>query len=116
VQQECRPARRHVATAPSGTSTTAKLQRPRYDGTPTDAVEVGTIKRAKGLEFKHVLVARVAPDLLAPTDAATDLSDVDRERRDRDRRSLCVAMTRARDELRLGVARLRRRESAVEKA
>jgi hypothetical protein len=76
-----------------------------YDGTPTDAVKVGTIKRAKGLEFKHVLVARVAPDLLAPADAATELSDVNRERRDLDRRSLYVAMTRARDELWVGVAR-----------
>lgn len=73
-----------------------------YDGRPTDAVKVGTIHRAKGLEFKQVLVARTSPQLL---DAApTPLDDSRRERRDLDRRALYVAMTRARDGLWVGVA------------
>jgi superfamily I DNA/RNA helicase len=67
-----------------------------YTGVPVDAVKVGTIKRAKGLEFKAVLVARVQPDLIdAPT--PDDESAVIR------RRELYVGMTRARDHLWLGV-------------
>ena len=74
----------------------------KYDGRPTNAVKVGTIHRAKGLEFKQVVVARTSPQLL---DAAiSSLDDSGRERRDLDRRALYVAMTRARDGLWVGVA------------
>nr|WP_232842367.1 UvrD-helicase domain-containing protein [Terrimesophilobacter mesophilus] len=73
-----------------------------YDGTPTDAVKIGTIKRAKGLEFKQVLVVRTPSRLLQalPADDVTS----DSERSELDRRELYVAMTRARDGLWVGVA------------
>ena len=73
-----------------------------YDGTPKDVVKVGTIKRAKGLEFKQVLVVRTPSRLLQalPADGEAD----DSERRELDRRELYVAMTRARDGLWVGVA------------
>ncbi|WP_243882960.1 nuclease-related domain-containing DEAD/DEAH box helicase [Cellulomonas dongxiuzhuiae] len=69
----------------------------KYDGVPVNRVKVGTIKRAKGLEFKQVLVV----DLVASwiTEKAEELDDVDRERRDFRLRELYVAMTRARDGL-----------------
>jgi len=72
-----------------------------YDGRTTSAVKVGTIKRAKGLEFKQVLVVRAPARLLEPVgmvEAAVA------ERRELDRRELYVAMTRARDGLWVGVA------------
>ncbi len=71
----------------------------KYDGHPVDAVKVGTIKRAKGLEFKQVLVVRARLDLLGGAAADRGADVVDRERRDLDRRELYVAMTRARDGL-----------------
>jgi len=74
----------------------------RYDGRPSNAVKVGTVHRAKGLEFKQVLVARTSPGLLDASISSTD--DASRERRDLDRRALYVAMTRARDGLWVGVA------------
>lgn len=71
-----------------------------YDGTPVAAVKVGTIKRAKGLEFKQVLLAGVRAALLdgqTPTEAAS------LERHELLRRELYVGMTRARDGLWVGV-------------
>jgi len=69
----------------------------QYDGAPVAAVKVGTVKRAKGLEFKHVLIADasddVAPGARPPADPA------ERERWELRRRELYVAMTRARDGL-----------------
>ncbi|WP_434770534.1 hypothetical protein [Curtobacterium flaccumfaciens] len=41
----------------------------KYSGRSSDAVRVGTVKRAKGLDFKQVLLAHVDPRLL---DAAPD--------------------------------------------
>lgn len=95
-----------------------------YDGRSRDRVKVGTVKRAKGLEFKQVLVPSVSPALLAvaqpaepvarpaePTGRPSDRvenpgpasrDEVGRERRERDRRELYVAMTRARDGLWIG--------------
>jgi hypothetical protein len=70
-----------------------------YDGRPVDSVKVGTIKRAKGLEFKQVLLPRVDPALL---DAAAEVPEADRERRELERRELYVGMTRARDGLWVG--------------
>ena len=73
-----------------------------YDGRPVEAIKVGTIKRAKGLEFKQVLVVRTAPRLFEPVPASEDSTET--ERRELDRRELYVAMTRARDGLWVGVA------------
>jgi hypothetical protein len=73
-----------------------------YDGHMSSSVKVGTIKRAKGLEFKQVLVVRTPAQLL---DAASDQVEAAiAERRALDRRELYVAMTRARDGLWVGVA------------
>lgn len=73
-----------------------------YDGTPVDAVKVGTIKRAKGLEFAEVLVVRTPRHLVSADTAAPD--DAVAERNALQRRELYVAMTRARDGLWVGVA------------
>lgn len=73
-----------------------------YDGTPVDAVKVGTIRRAKGLEFSEVLVVRTPP-YLVQTDAP-GIDDAASERAALQRRELYVAMTRARDGLWVGVA------------
>jgi len=69
----------------------------QYDGVPVNRVKVGTVKRAKGLEFKQVLV--VDPYASWFTDKPDGLDDVDRERREFRLRELYVAMTRARDGL-----------------
>ena len=74
----------------------------KYDGSGVDAVKVGTIKRAKGLEFKQVLLPDVRPDHIG--DAEPPADGAERERWERLRRELYVAMTRARDGLWLGVA------------
>lgn len=71
-----------------------------YTGAPTDAVKVGTIKRAKGLEFKHVLIPDVSRE---QTTGAAPEDDAEHERWDLSRRELYVAMTRARDGLWVGV-------------
>ena len=72
-----------------------------YSGRTSDAVRVGTVKRAKGLEFKQVLLAHVDRRLLDPVTG--EPSETDRERRERGRRELYVGMTRARDGLWVGV-------------
>lgn len=77
-----------------------------YTGLTAPLVKVGTIKRAKGLEFKQVLLARVDGSLLAPV--AEGLDDGELERREIERRELYVGMTRARDGLWLGYAQLLR--------
>lgn len=81
-----------------------------YDGKPTSQVKVGTIKRAKGLEFKQVLLADVRTEWLAGTDGSFVAegangvgTDADSEQRALLRRELYVAMTRARDGLWIGV-------------
>ena len=63
-----------------------------YTGTPVDAVKVGTIKRAKGLEFKLVMLP------WTPTASRGQ----DEERAARDLRERYVAATRARDALWVG--------------
>lgn len=63
-----------------------------WDGSEVDAVKVGTTKRAKGLEFARVYLPRV--DAYLTSDGAAE-----RERVQRERRELFVAMTRARDGL-----------------
>jgi AAA domain/UvrD-like helicase C-terminal domain/Nuclease-related domain len=72
----------------------------QYDGRPTNAVKVGTFKRAKGLEFKFVFLPQLAD---GPGTRWTDESDAAyRERVELERRELFVGMTRARDGLWLG--------------
>jgi len=72
-----------------------------YSGSPVDAVKVGTIKRAKGLEFKQVLI----PDVpRAQTVGIPPADEAEHERWDLSRRELYVAMTRARDGLWVGVS------------
>ena len=66
-----------------------------YDGSGTDAVKVGTYKRAKGLELPVVFLPRLAPR----AEPAGTAQAEEAERRDRE---LHVAATRARDELWLG--------------
>ncbi len=73
----------------------------RYDGREVDAIKVGTIKRAKGLEFKQVLLPDVRCDQLGDGEPPGD--EAERERWERLRRELYVAMTRARDGLWVGV-------------
>lgn len=70
-----------------------------YDGRVARGVKVGTVKRAKGLEFKHVLVARTPARLVSEQPAGRDAA----ERVEMERRELYVAMTRARDGLWVGV-------------
>jgi hypothetical protein len=71
-----------------------------YAGKSSDQIRVGTIKRAKGLEFKQVLLPHVPAKLIA--DAPETESVAARERRELDRRELYVGMTRARDGLWVG--------------
>ncbi len=73
----------------------------KYDGVPIEAVKVGTIKRAKGLEFKQVLIPDIRREHTI-TDPPAD--DGARERWDLTRRELYVAMTRARDGLWVGIS------------
>ena len=71
-----------------------------YDGTTSDRVKIGTFKRAKGLEFKYVLLPGLRDGPPAPWPGESD--DSYRERAERQRRELYVGMTRARDGLWLG--------------
>jgi hypothetical protein len=82
------------------TAGVASVSLKNYAGKSSDQVRVGTIKRAKGLEFKQVLLPHVPAKLLA--DAPKTESVADRERRELDRRELYVGMTRARDGLWVG--------------
>lgn len=63
-----------------------------YDGQPDSRLKVGTVKRAKGLEFARVYLPRIDAYLCREQDAEP-------ERVERERRELYVAMTRARDGL-----------------
>lgn len=75
----------------------------RYDGREHSGVKVGTVKRAKGLEFAHVLLPQARSSLLAGAQPPDDPAE--RERWELDRRELYVAMTRARSGLWLAVDR-----------
>jgi hypothetical protein len=71
-----------------------------YDGRTSDAVKVGTFKRAKGLEFKYVFLPGLTE---GPSTRWEDEGEsAHRERVERERRELFVGMTRARDGLWLG--------------
>ena len=80
----------------------ATLDLADYDGTPVDAVKVGTIAHARGLEFAEVLLVRTPPYLVQP--GLPEVDDAAAERTARQRRELFVGMTRARDGLWVGVA------------
>lgn len=67
-----------------------------YAGVTTEAVKVGTIKRAKGLEFSHVYLPAIHRDLPRHVDEPDSSFD---ERNSLYRREIYVAMTRARDHL-----------------
>ncbi|HEU0132214.1 MAG TPA: UvrD-helicase domain-containing protein [Mycobacteriales bacterium] len=71
-----------------------------HDGRPDDRVRVGTFKRAKGLEFKYVLLPQLDPGDLPRQPDESDAAY--RERRELAARELYVGMTRARDGLWLG--------------
>jgi hypothetical protein len=79
------------------------LELTHFDGKPADAVKVGTIKRAKGLEFKQVLLVQVPANLLP---GEHDLVEAEEgaaaEHTELQKRELYVAMTRARDGLWIG--------------
>lgn len=74
----------------------------RYEGTPSSDVKVGTFKRAKGLEFKHVLIPRAEPGMLREAPLPGEDAATHDERLDRTRRELFVAVTRARDSVWVG--------------
>ena len=77
-----------------------------YTGTHADAVKVGTAKRAKGLEFKQVLLPWTKANLVSPATVRTlEGAESLLEREERERRELYVAMTRARDGLWVGTVR-----------
>lgn len=69
----------------------------KYLGLPVEAVKVGTVQRAKGLEFKHVIHPVTHRD---PLKKASE--EAIREQRELANRTLFVAMTRARDSIWLG--------------
>lgn len=95
-----RRAARQVTTALAGASIpTISLE--DYSGSPVDAVKVGTIKRAKGLEFKQVLIPDVPH---AQTLGIPPADEAEHERWDLSHRELYVAMTRARDGLWVAVS------------
>ncbi|MGY2704729.1 superfamily I DNA/RNA helicase [Nocardioides sp. HB32] len=71
-----------------------------YDGVTVDRLKVGTLKRAKGLEFKYVLLPGLRGGSLDPWPGESDAAF--QERSERTRRELFVGMTRARDGLWLG--------------
>lgn len=68
-----------------------------YDGTQVEPIKVGTIKRAKGLEFSQVLLPDVPASVIDAAEAPPGAAD--RERWELQRRELYSAMTRARDGL-----------------
>jgi superfamily I DNA/RNA helicase len=79
------------------------LELTHYDGKPVDAVKVGTVKRAKGLEFKQVLLVQVPSNLLpSEHDVVEPEEGAAAEHTELQTRELYVAMTRARDGLWIG--------------
>lgn len=72
-----------------------------YDGSQIDPIKVGTIKRAKGLEFAQVLLPDVPARLIDTTQPPSAAAE--REHWELQRRELYSAMTRARDGLWVGV-------------
>lgn len=90
----------------------ASIDLERCAGAATEAgkVKVGTFKRAKGLEFKYVLLPMLHEG--EPARRADEGEAAYRERVEVERRELYVGMTRARDGLWLGYVDEARAESA----
>jgi hypothetical protein len=93
-----------AAVASLGRANIPVVELTNFDGRPVNAVKVGTVKRAKGLEFPHVLLAQV-PAALLPDSSAPAIAQegAAAEHAELQRRELYVAMTRARDGLWIGV-------------
>lgn len=72
-----------------------------YDGTPCEAVKIGTFHRVKSLDFAHVCI----PDrnLFPQPQAESESAEAYRERAALERRQMYVAITRARDSLWVGI-------------
>jgi hypothetical protein len=72
-----------------------------YDGTPCEAVKIGTFHRVKSLDFAHVCI----PDrnLFPQPQSAVESAEAYRERAALERRQMYVAITRARDSLWVGI-------------
>ncbi|MEE1788690.1 3'-5' exonuclease [Streptomyces sp. SP17BM10] len=71
----------------------------QYEGRPVEAVKIGTYRRAKGLEFKHVYLPCHDQALQSGADEGAEVAA---EHAELARSRLFVAMTRARDTLWLG--------------
>lgn len=69
-----------------------------YDGTAQDKVKVGTVHRAKGMDFAAVFT--VTDKLVSPT---TELTGSEQDRAELAARQIMVAVTRARDYVWVGV-------------
>lgn len=74
----------------------------KYDGRPSSKVKIGTFKRAKGLEFKHVLIPRLEPGTMHDGPRKGEDEAMCEERLAGTRRELFVAVTRARDSVWIG--------------
>ncbi len=72
------------------------LQLEHYEGSPDDKLKIGTVHRAKGLDFQAVLVVQF-------TDGPAHGSAAEQETRELRERQRLVAATRARDHLWWGV-------------
>ena len=66
-----------------------------YDGVPCEAVKIGTVHRAKGLDFAHISIPDA--DQLLALRRSGESDNAYQERRSLERRQLHVALTRARD-------------------
>jgi superfamily I DNA/RNA helicase len=97
TKRQCEDAARVFADA--GIRTLDLIE---YDGRPTNALKIGTVKRSKGLEFKQVLVPWVSATLKHQRVRPVDESSASAERESRERRELFVAITRARDNVWVG--------------
>ena len=87
-------ARRVVAALRAAHIPVRRLTDPHGDrGPQADAVTVGTIKRARGLEFAQVLLCGLPPEATAP---GGGVAGSHREAQDRARRELVVGSARAR--------------------
>ncbi|WP_326797272.1 AAA family ATPase [Streptomyces sp. NBC_01808] len=74
-----------------------------YDGHAAEGIKLGSYRRAKGLEFKHVFLPQHDAHVSADAGASDpETPETTRERHELARSQLFVAMTRARDRLWLG--------------
>jgi len=74
------------------------------DGPTSDGVQVGTMHRVKGLEFRAVCIVGCSADVLPQPYAGEDEAAARADHDGRERHLLYVAMTRARELLYVSVA------------